>query len=93
MRLAPGAEPTLKAHIEAMQALRVSGHVSTTIYRSDDDPQELWMSVVFESGEAYRANAESETQGLRYQRLRSILEADPEWHDGEVIAQQRSENC
>ncbi len=36
------------------------------------------MSVAFESVEAYRANAESETEGLRYQRLRSILEADPE---------------
>ncbi len=92
MRLVPGSEPTLKAHLEAMQAHRVSGHISTTLHRSDDDPRELWMFVVFESVEAYRANAESETQGLRYQRLRSILEADPEWHDGEVIAQYRSEN-
>ena len=33
----------------------------------------------------YRANAESENQHARYIRLRSILEGDPEWHDGEVL--------
>ena len=25
-------------------------------------------------------------QGARFQRLRDLMESDPEWHDGEIIA-------
>jgi hypothetical protein len=31
------------------------------------------------------ANAASSEQHVRYQQMRSLLDADPEWHDGEVI--------
>lgn len=91
MRLVPGSEPFLMAQLEAMRGHREEGFVSSTIYRSDDDPLELWVAVVFESREAYRANAESETQDVVYRRMRSALEADPEWHDGEVILDVRAD--
>ena len=86
MRITPGSEAALQVNLEAFQdALPSSGFVSSTVYRSDDDPLEVWLSVIFESRNAYRANAESENQNARYIRLRSILDDDPEWHDGEVL--------
>jgi len=35
--------------------------------------------------ETYHANAASPEQHARYLRLRALLTAEPEWHDGEVI--------
>ena len=86
MRVKAGAEPLLEAWMDGFtNPLKDRGWVSTTIYRSETDPLVYWMSVVFSSREAYRANAESPHQDARYHRLRSCL--DPEWHDGEVILQ------
>lgn len=68
-------------------SLRGKGWISTTFYRTDEDPNVFWMAVVFESRDAYRANAESPGQDARYVRLRSCLEEDPEWHDGGIWRQ------
>ena len=88
MRLRPGAEPLLRAWMDSFtDPVRDHGWLSTTIFRSDGDPLEWWLVVVFASKEAYRANAESPNQDARYHRLRSCLEADPEWHDSEVALQ------
>ena len=55
------------------------------VIQSDDDPNEMWLVVGFESREAYKTNADSPEQHERYLRFRSLLDADPEWHDGEYI--------
>lgn len=46
---------------------------------------EFWLVGVFESREAYRANAASPEQHQRFLQLRALLEADPEWHDGAIV--------
>jgi len=69
-------------------AQKIPGHVATYVFRSDADPNELYISVVFESRAAYAANAASPEQDARYRELRQLLVADPEWHDGEVAYQQ-----
>lgn len=40
--------------------------------------------AVFQSKEDYVANANNPEQDAWYRRLRDVLEADPEWNDGEV---------
>jgi hypothetical protein len=40
---------------------------------------------MFESREAYQANSATPEQGARFQRLRELMESDPEWHDGEIV--------
>ena len=55
--------------------------LTTTFFRSDDDPQELWVVAMFKDAESYRANAESAAQHAIYLTLRACLEEDPEWHD------------
>jgi quinol monooxygenase YgiN len=64
----------------------VKGAIASTIHRNDSNPQELIMSVVFASEEDYRANASDPEQDRWYQSLRALLDADPRWMDGEVLA-------
>jgi quinol monooxygenase YgiN len=64
---------------------RPTGSRSVLIYRADADPREYWIAGVFDSREAYTASSASPEQSARFQRLRDLMESDPEWHDGEVV--------
>lgn len=55
-------------------------------YQTDADPGEIYLVAVFESKEAYWANAQSPEQHERFLRLRALLLADPEWHDGAIVS-------
>jgi quinol monooxygenase YgiN len=83
-RIKPGKEQALReltdAHVDS-----IDGIAFEHVYRMDDDPQVLYIVVGFESKEAYRTNAESPEMHQRYLQYRELLEADPEWHDGEII--------
>lgn len=68
----------------------VRGAISSTLYRNESNPSELIMSVVFDSKEDYQANADDPEQDRWYQQLRSKLESDPRWMDGEVLAHQHT---
>ena len=60
------------------------------VFQSDQNENEVWLVVGFSSREAYQSNAASPEQHERYLEMRSLLDADPEWHDGEVIQTMRS---
>ena len=64
----------------------VPGAVSSTLYRSDSDPSQLMVAVVFDSQEQYRANAEDPEQDRWFQQLAENFEGEPQWMDGEVLA-------
>lgn len=84
LRLKPGTEQQL-ADMSQADAPAIPGFVFQYLYRTDADPQEVYLVVGFESKEAYQANAKSPEQDQRYQRYRALLSAEPEWHDGEII--------
>jgi hypothetical protein len=65
----------------------VDGLIQTTVYRMDDDAREYYMAVVFRDKESYVKNADSPEQDARYREMLALLEAGPEWHDGEVVYQ------
>jgi heme-degrading monooxygenase HmoA len=69
---------------------RIPGLVREYVYRTDADPNEYFLAVLFESRETYEANATTPEQHARYLQYRELLEADPEWHDGEVVYTYRS---
>ena len=62
------------------------GQIARYVYQMDADPGELFLVVVFESREAYWANTRSPEQNLRFQEMRALMLADPEWHDGEIVS-------
>jgi len=88
MRIREGAEGAHLTFQRQYEQVKIPGHVATYLYRSDADPREFYLSVLFENRDAYEANARSPEQDARYRQLRQLLEAEPEWHDGEVVYQQ-----
>ena len=64
----------------------ISGAVSGYMMRLDSDPQDMIMIGIFENKEVYLKNADDPEQDRWYQSLRALLEADPEWEDGEYVA-------
>lgn len=86
-RLKPGREAELLEDLKGFEANPAPGWMSSTVFRSTSDPNELWISVAFESEEAYRRNADSPESDRRFRAMVEKLEAEPEWHDGHVIHQ------
>ncbi len=86
IRIKPGMEEQLLAFDREEQEANIPGFIGEYIYRLDANPQEYYLVVVFESKEAYFANANSPEQDARYRRFREMLESDPKWHDGEIVA-------
>jgi quinol monooxygenase YgiN len=84
-RIKPGLEEQLNALTREYEELQIPGFITEYVYRMDQNPNELYMAVIFESKEAYVANANHPSQHQRYLKMRELLVEDPEWHDGEVI--------
>ena len=83
--LKPGKEAELAELLQEFEEESIPGVISEYIYQMDDNPNEYYMAVIFEDKDQYMANADSPEQDARYQRLRELLEDDPEWHDGEIV--------
>lgn len=88
MRVKPGKEQDLIKLMEEWDRERrpkVKGARGGIIYRLDKGG--VMGVAVFDSKADYEANANSSEQDATYRRMRELLEADPEWNDGEVISQ------
>jgi quinol monooxygenase YgiN len=83
--LKPGMEMQLAALTREFDQANVPGARGEYVYRMDNNPNEYYLVVLFESEEAYKRNAASPEQDARYQKIRALLASDPEWHDGEII--------
>lgn len=78
------------ARVEELKALGqrmgvAPGQIARYVFQMDGNPGELFLVAMFESRDAYWANAQSPEQDQRFQELRALLLADPEWHDGEIV--------
>jgi heme-degrading monooxygenase HmoA len=82
MRVKPGQGAELRNF--ACSTDPPPGSEAVFLFKSDADPDEYWVAVVFQSKDAYRAHADSPAQTDRFRQMRELLVADPEWHDGEV---------
>lgn len=85
VRVKPGRADHLRALTAQYDQLGIPGFVAAYLYQAEGDPSELWLAVVFLDRESYRRNAADPAQGQRYREMRELLEADPEWHDGQII--------
>ncbi len=89
LRIKPGMEGQFKRLLQeqapAFETGQVSGFVASYTYRTDADPNDYYLAVVFESREAYWANAQSPEQDARYRQWLPLLDGEPEWHDGEIV--------
>jgi len=89
MQLKPGAEQQMQQLTREYESMNIPGFVATYVYRMDNEPDVYYMAVLFDSKESYWANARSPEQDARFRQMRDLLASDPEWHDGEVVSDNR----
>lgn len=88
MKVKPGKiDDMLKASVNQVNERRPKGYLGEIIYKLDENPNEIVLCVFFDSKESYHANANDPAQDKDYKGMRELLEADPDWNDGEVIHQ------
>lgn len=63
----------------------VPGYVSSYVLH-ENDSDVSWIFAIFEDRASYDKNADDPAQNERYVEYRALMEADPEWHDGEIEA-------
>ncbi len=82
----PGKMNELKELMTATYAdVEIPGRVFAHAYQADNNPDELWLAVGFTDEAAYRANSTDPAQNARHMAVRSLLSADPDWHDGSIV--------
>ena len=87
-RVKDGNQEALENLSKQMMQETPPGSRGVYVYRSDNDPCEYWVASQWDSREAYHSNSSTPEQDARYRQLRSLMESDPEWHDGEIVVAQ-----
>ncbi|MBI4199805.1 MAG: hypothetical protein HY535_04975 [Chloroflexi bacterium] len=89
IRPKPGQEKAIVALQEEWSKTRkpkAKGAIAGYLYKLDKKPDEMVLVAVFQDKKTYMANADDPEQDRWYRRFRALLQADPVWEDGEVIA-------
>ena len=84
LRVKSGMEEQFSAYAQKIQE-KDPGEVASYVYRMDADPSTFYVVAIFESKEAYVANANRPETDARYQHIRAYVDGEPEWHDGEIV--------
>jgi len=88
-RIKPGAEEALKtaasAWLDTSRHAVPSGFTGQYVYRMNGSDDLYSLVVIFANKADYEANAVSPEQHGRFLEFREFLQADPEWHDGEIV--------
>ncbi len=84
-RIKPGMREAALKTLHELESISVPGIVAVHVYQLDRNPDEVMLVVMFESREAYLANANHPAQHERYLQVRQFLADDPTWFDGEII--------
>jgi len=84
-RVKEGQEQELEQLMNELMSEMPAGSRGVCVYRSDTDPREYWVAGSWHSKDAYTTNSNAPGTDARFRRFRALLEADPEWHDGEIV--------
>ena len=84
LRVKSGMEEQFSAYTQKIQE-KDPGEMASYVYRMDADPSTFYLVAIFESKEAYVANAQHPETDASYQHMRAYLDGEPEWHDGEIV--------
>ena len=68
------------------ESLETNGFRATHVLLPDEDEDAVVAAIVFEDRETYSANAHDPGTEAWYGRFRALLEADPEWTDGDWVS-------
>jgi quinol monooxygenase YgiN len=86
MKVKPGKMDEFLNTMSGPEAARQpKGHLGEIVFQTDSNPNEVMLVVFFQDKETYQANANDPEMHKEYEQYRALLDADPEWNDGEVI--------
>jgi len=91
MKFKPGSFEKMQSLMDAQRERGAKGYLFTAVYRSQSDPDEIWLTVGFEDEASYRANASDPETDKMAQQYNELLAEAPEWHDGEIVAMNQAE--
>ena len=86
IKVKPENREAMRKVNDMQNAAQVAGYVSSHVLWEDGSEDGGWLFVVFEDRDSYHRNANDPAQHERYKEWRALMEADPEWHDGDVEA-------
>ncbi|TMC13957.1 MAG: hypothetical protein E6J29_04905 [Chloroflexi bacterium] len=92
MKFKPGSVEKMQASMKEFEGRQVKGFLFNTVYRSQADPDEVWLVIGFEDEASYRANADNPETDRMARQMQEMMVAPPEWHDGEIVSMQRAED-
>lgn len=87
MRPKPGMEAAIEDLFrhDVDERPRPAGMIAGYLFHPTSRNGDLMGVAVFDSEASYRKNADDPEQDRWYRQLRELLEADPEWNDGDVL--------
>ena len=88
MKVKPGQEAKLLDSFRKWETERkpkVKGAVASLVLKSDERPGEFVGVAVFRDKASYTANANDPEQDKWFRQMRSLLQSDVEWQDGEYV--------
>jgi quinol monooxygenase YgiN len=88
MKVRPGQEDKLIEAFHRWETERkpkVTGAIASYVLRSDDHPGQFVGVAVFKDKASYAANADDPEQDKWYRQMRTLLQSDVEWQDGEYV--------
>lgn len=91
MRVKPGQEAKVTEMTDRWwrdRAPKIEGAISGSFYKSQNNPGEYILAVVFDSKANYEANSNDPEQDAWYQQFTACLDGEPVWNDGEVLSYQ-----
>ena len=65
---------------------KIKGAIGGLMMKPANRSGEMIGVAIFEDRESYAANADDPEQHAWFMKMRDMLEADPEWDDGEYVA-------
>ena len=92
MKLKPGSFEKMQDVMKGFEEQPVKGFLFNAVYRSQSDPDEVWLVVGFEDEATYRANADNPRTNEMAEQYQKLMAAAPEWHDGEIVSMTRAED-
>lgn len=76
----------LQELVKGVEQRPVEGFIGTHVLVPDTWQNEVLMVVMFEDRTSYVKNANDPAMHEDYEKYRALLEADPEWTDGEWVS-------
>ena len=83
MKVSADNRQKLDALSKEQMGREVPGFVAASVLVPDERDDEVYLVVMFEDKASYQKNADDPAQHQDYVKMRALLDADPEWIDGE----------